>query len=200
MSLDGLVKNLKEEDFKILKKEFPDKWQYWNKKIAWPYNYFNSIDDYNKPVDNSRKEDFFSKLKNKCADDEEIRGTKEVIKVIDFKNGEELTKFYWKSDVISLADVFEKNIKISIEEHGINPLYCVGLPGYFWQCGLKYTDVKLQTLQDKDMILLLEINIRAGIISVMGDRCVQSDKNKDILYVDANNFYGWAMSENPLYR
>ena len=33
-SLDKLVKNLDEDDFKILKKEFPDKWQYLDKKLA----------------------------------------------------------------------------------------------------------------------------------------------------------------------
>ena len=54
-SLDKLVKNLDEDDSKILKKEFPDKWQYLNKKLAYPYQYFNSIDDYKKPVDNSKK-------------------------------------------------------------------------------------------------------------------------------------------------
>ena len=43
MSLDGLVNNLNEEDFKILKKEFPDKWQYLEKKLAYPYQNFNSI-------------------------------------------------------------------------------------------------------------------------------------------------------------
>ena len=45
-SLDKLVKNLDEGDFKILKKEFPDKWQYLNKKLAYPYEYFNNINDY----------------------------------------------------------------------------------------------------------------------------------------------------------
>ena len=34
-SLDKLVKNLDEDDFKFLKKEFPDKWQYLNKKLAY---------------------------------------------------------------------------------------------------------------------------------------------------------------------
>ena len=29
----------------------------------------------------------------------------------------------------------------------------------------------------------------------MGDRYVKSDENKKILYIDANNFYGWAMSQ-----
>ena len=51
-SLDNFVKSLEEEDFKILKKEFPDKWQYLNKKIAYPYQKFNTFDDYQKPVNN----------------------------------------------------------------------------------------------------------------------------------------------------
>ena len=58
-SLDKLVENLDVDDFKILRKEFPDKWQYLNKNLAYPYQYFNNIDDYQKPVNNLKKEDFF---------------------------------------------------------------------------------------------------------------------------------------------
>ena len=88
-SLDKLVKNLDEVDFYFLKKAFPDKWRYLNKKLAYPYEYFNSIEDYQKPVDNLKKEDFFSKLKNDYPDDEEIERTKQIIKVFHMKNGEE---------------------------------------------------------------------------------------------------------------
>ena len=45
------------------------------------------------------------------------------------------------------------------------------------------------------MILLLENNIRGGISRVMGDRYVESNGDKKILYVDANNLYGHSMSE-----
>ena len=194
-SLDKLVKNLDQDDFKILKKEFPDKWQYLNKKLAYPYEYFNSIDDYKKPVDKLEKEDFFSKLKNEYPSEDEIKRTKEIIKLFDIKNGEELTRLYCKSDVILLADVFEKFVKVSTKEYKINPLYCVSLPGYTYQCALKYTDIKLQTLQDKDLILLIENNIRGGISSVMGDRYVKSDENNKIIYADATNLYGHSMSQ-----
>ena len=102
--------------------------------------------------------------------------------------------------MILLPDVFEKFTKVSIIEFGFNPLYCVSLPGYTWQFGLKNTDIKLQTFQDKDLILLLEYNIRGGISSIMGDRYVQSDENKKIFYVDAIIFYGWAMPESLLYE
>ena len=82
---------------------------------------------------------------------------------------------------------------MSVNEFGINPLYCVSLPGYTWECGLKYTGINLQTLQDRDLILILENIIRGGISSVMGDRCVKSDENKKILYMDATNFCGHSM-------
>ena len=194
-SLDKLVKNLDEDDFKILKKEFPDKWQYLNKKLAYPYEYFNSIDDYKKPVDKLEKEDFFSKLKNEYPSEDETERTKEIIKLFNIKDGEELTKLYCKSDVILFADVFEKFVKVSTEEYKINPLYCVSLPGYTYQCALKYTDIKLQTLQDKDLILLIENNIRGGISSIMGDRYVKSDEDNKIIYADATNLYGHSMSQ-----
>ena len=192
---EALLNYMGENDLKILKAGFHDKWKYLTKKLAYPYEYFNSIDDYQKPVDNLEKKDFFSKLKNKCPDDDEIERTMDIIRRFDIKNGVELTEVYLKSDVLLLTCVFEKFIKISVEEYKINPLYFVSLPGYTWQCGLKYTGINLQTLQDKDMILLLENNIRGGISSVMGDRYVKSDHNKKIIYIDANNLYGHSMSE-----
>ena len=104
-----------------------------------------------------------------------------------------------KSDVLLLACVFEKFINISVNEYGINPLYCVSLPRFTWQCGLKYTGINSQTLQDKDMILFLENNIRGGISSVMSDKYIKTDETKKILYLDANHLYCLSMSEPLLY-
>ena len=184
-----------ENDLKLLKTEFPDKWRYLTKKLAYPYEYFNSIEDYEKPVNKLENKDFFSKLKNKCSDDKEIDRTREIIKKFNIKDGKELTQLYCKSDVLLLTCVFEKFIKVSQNEFGISPLYFVSLPGYTWACGLKHTNIRLQTLQDKDMILLIENGIRGGISGVMGDRYVKSDENTNIIYVDANNLYGFAMSQ-----
>ena len=127
-----------------------------------------------------------------------IKKQKEQKKLLGFfniKKGEEITEKFLKSDVLLLTCVFEKFIRVSVIKNGINPLYCVSLPGYTWQCGLKYTGINLQKLQDKDMILLIENYIRGGISSVMEDRFVKSDEKTKILYKDVNNLYGWAMSE-----
>ena len=72
MRLDKSVKNLDKEDFKILRRKFVGNRQYLNKKLAYPYEYFNKIDDYIKPEYNLKKDDFFSKLKKNCPDDEDI--------------------------------------------------------------------------------------------------------------------------------
>ena len=93
--------------------------------------------------------------------------------MFNIKNGEELTQLYLTSDVLPLSCVFEKNTKVSINDFRINPLHCVSLTGFTWQCGLKYTGLNLQTLQDKDLFLTLENNMPGGILSVMGDRYVE---------------------------
>ena len=72
-------------------------------------------------------------------------------------------------------------------------------PGYTYLCGLNYTDKKLQTLQDKDLVLSLEKNIRGGISSVMGDRYNKSNEHKSIFNIDTNNLYGPWMSQMLLY-
>ena len=78
-----------EDDLNELKTGFPDKWKYLTKQLAYPYEYFNIIDDYQKPVDNLKKEKYFSKLKNGYPNDKELERTKEIIKFLNIKNGEE---------------------------------------------------------------------------------------------------------------
>ena len=87
-----LLNYMGENDPKILKTGIPDKWNFLTKKLVYPYECFFSIDDYRKLVDNLKKEDFFSKVENKCPDDEEIGRTIDNIKKFNIKNGEELTQ------------------------------------------------------------------------------------------------------------
>ena len=131
-------------------------------------------------------------MKNKCPSDEKKR-TKENIKMVNFKNGEKLTELYLNSDVFLLACVFKKFIKVSVNQFDINPLYCVSLPGYIWQFGLKNRGINLQTLQNKDLLLTLENNIRGGISSVMGDRYVKSHGKKKMIFMDATNLSGHSV-------
>ena len=125
----------------------------------------------------------------------EPTGWQHLIDKYNITTPQQLTMFYLKMDVFQLTDIFENFVQTSTEEYGINPLYSFSAPGYTWKAGLKLTNIKLDFIKDKHLLLLLENNIRGGTSSVMGDRFVESNENKQILYIDANNLYGWAMSQ-----
>ncbi|KAK3731185.1 hypothetical protein QZH41_019242, partial [Actinostola sp. cb2023] len=70
---------------------------------------------------------------------------------------------------------------------------------------LKMTEVKLELLSDADMLLMIESGVRGGI-SMISKRYAKANnkyikdydgekKSTFIKYLDANNLYGWAMSE-----
>ena len=82
------------------------------------------------------------------------------------KNREKLTKLYMRRDIVLVTSVFEVDI---------NPWNCACLPGFMMRSGMENTGTNLQTLQDKELNLLLEKNFRGGISSVMGDRYLKSD-------------------------
>ena len=189
-SLDKVVKSL--DSFPIMDENgFID--ELFKKKLAYPYEYLN-LDNFQEPL-KLTKEKYWSTLTQSYPSDDDIKRTQELIDKNKIKNGRELLMLYLKMDVLQLADVFENFVESSTREYKINPLYSYSLPGYTWKAGLKLTNIKLDFIKDKELLLLLENNIRGGISSVMGDRHVQSDENKQILYIDANNLKGWAMSQ-----
>ena len=188
-SLDKLVKSL--DNFPIMKLEGMSD-DLFKKKLAYPIEL--NLDNFQEPL-NLTKEDYWSTLTQFYPSDDDIKRTQELIDKDKIKKGREITMVYLKMDVLQLANVFENFVKCSTREYKINPLYSYPLPGYTWKAGLKLTDIKLDFIKDKNLLLLLENNIRGGISSVIGDRHVQSDENEQILYIDANNLYGWAMSQ-----
>ena len=52
---EALLDYMGENDLKIIKSGFPDKWKYLAKKLAYPYEFFNCIEDYQKPVNNLKE-------------------------------------------------------------------------------------------------------------------------------------------------
>ena len=163
------------------------------KKLAYPYEKFN-LNNLHEPL-NLTKEDYWSTLNQSYPCEDDIKRTQQLIDTYNITTAQELTELYLKMDVLQLTDVFENFVEKSTLEYGINPLYSYSLPGYTWKVGLKLTKIKLDFIKDKQLLLLLENNIRGGISSVMGPRFIESNENTKLLYIDANNLYGWAMSQ-----
>ena len=86
--------------------------------------------------------------------------------------------FYLQMDILQLADVLQNFVKTFTDKYGINPLYSFLAPGYTWKAGLKFTETKLDYINE--LLLLLEKNIRGRIAGSLGDR--YRDKYKNFIH------------------
>lgn len=74
-----------------------------------------------------------------------------------------------------------------------------------WDAALKLTDIKLELFDNEEMYTFMERSIRGGISQISkrfakanNKQCKDYDPLKPIthlIYLDANNLYGWAMSQ-----
>ena len=102
-----------------------------------------------------------------------------------------------------LADIFEKFRDKCIEIYGLDPSHFLSAPGLTWQAFLKETEVELELLTDIYILLMIEAGIRGGMCQAVHKYAKASnkymknyDKNIEssyLMYLDANNLYGWAM-------
>ena len=102
------------------------------------------------------------------------------------------------------ADAFENFGNKCIEIYRLNPAHFLSAPGLAWQACLKRTKVKLDLLTDIYMLLMIEKGTRGGICQAIHKYARANNKYmknyKDVMlsyieYLDANNLYGWAMSQ-----
>ena len=102
--------------------------------------------------------------------------------------------------------MYLKNLRDTcIEIYGLDPSYFLSSPGLAWQACLKKTEVKLELLTDYQMLLMIEEGIRGGMCQSTHRYAKANNKymkNYDksiessyLMYLDANNLYGWAMSQ-----
>ena len=92
-----------------------------------------------------------------------------------------------------------------MENYGLDPAHFYTAPGLAWKACLKKTGIRLELLLDPDMLLMFERGIRGGITQSVHwwaaannpymDEYDSSKPTKYLQYLDANNLYGWAMSQ-----
>ena len=70
---------------------------------------------------------------------------------------------YVQTDVLLLADVFERFRGMCLEIYGLDPSRVVSASNLAWHACLKMKSIKLELLTDIDMLLMQEKCIRGGI-------------------------------------
>ncbi|GFU54658.1 uncharacterized protein TNCV_2161271 [Trichonephila clavipes] len=173
-------------------------------KGIYPYEYMDTFQKFNEGCLPS-KEAFFSSLTNETVSDDDYAHCQNVWKSFNLKTLGEYHDLYVTSDVILLADVFQNFRQLCLNFYKLDPCHCYTAPGLAWQACFYMSRVKLELFTDLDMHLFVERGIRGGIsmishrFSSANNKYLDSyDENKPskyILYLDANNLYGWAMSQ-----
>ena len=151
------------------------------------------------------KESFYSNLNMENIEDIDYRHGNNVFKRFKLKNLGEYHDLYVQSDTLLLTDVFENFRNTCLKVYELDLAHFLSLPGLAWQACLKKTNIKLELLTDYDMLLMVEEGIRGGICHSIhrhtkaNNKYMEDyDENKEssyIQYLDANNLYGWAMSQ-----
>ena len=107
-SLDKLVKNVSDEDFKYLSEEFSDeKLELVKKKEIYPYEYFNSFKKF-KETNLPDIDKFFSSLKDCGISEKKFQRACDVWKVFEIKNLGQHHDLYLKTNVLILTCVFSE--------------------------------------------------------------------------------------------
>ena len=134
-------------------------------------------------------------MKDCGISEKEYQRADNVWKVFKIKHLGEYHDLYLKTVVLLLCDVFEKFFSTCLEYYYLDPLHYFSSPGLSWDAMLKMTGIEIQKIDNIGMHLFLEKGMKGGI-SYISKRYSKIDKNKTIMYWDANNLYGWAMSQS----
>ncbi|CAK1546856.1 unnamed protein product [Leptosia nina] len=205
-NLEKLAKNLKDDEFHELRLHFPNQNDFdrLRQKGVFPYEYMTSLECFDLTFLPNKKH-FRSSLTNNDISDADYNRALDVWQHFGCENMLDYSNLYLKTDVLLLTDVFENFRRLCIKTYGLDPAHYYTAPGLSWDAMLKKTNVKLELLTDIDQIAFIKAGIRGGI-SQCSNRYAKSnnkyledfDKNipsSYIIYLDANNLYGWAMSQ-----
>ena len=115
-------------------------------------------------------------------------------------------QLYLLSDICLLADVFQMFRNNSLNEYQLDLAYFLSAPQLTWNALLKHIDRPIQLITDPEMYRMIQPNIRGSNChasvryarannKLMGSLYDPTQPTSYIMEVDANNLYGWAMSQ-----
>ena len=166
-------------------------------KQVFPYSF---ITDYN-ILDEQRNslpayDDFYDTLRCKVVlSREEYAKACRKYQAWGCNSLREYLEIYLKVDVFFLADCFQYFRKLALDDEGLEPTHFFSIPGMSWASALKRTQCKLDVLKDSEMYEVFEVAIRGGLSFVNKHHSAHKEGEVELLYVDVNNLYGWALSE-----
>ena len=203
-SLDKLVDTLPEDAFKLTSKFSPAP-HLTKQKAVYPYEYMTDLSKFDEPR-LPPKHKFHSALGETDITDEDYDRARDIWTAYECKTMKDFHDAYLSTDVLLLADVFEHFRLICMQNYGLEPAHFYTTSGLSFQACLKMTGVKLDLFTDPDKHLFIENSIRGGVSMISNRYAKANNKYTEdgldltrpssfISYLDANNLYGYAMSQ-----
>jgi hypothetical protein len=130
---------------------------------------------------------------------------------LDIQEFQDYMFTYLKTDVLLLADIFTSFRQTCISYYQLDPANYLSAPSLAWDATLLKTGIELDQITDLKTLDFIERMKRGGLCFVGSKRQVRANNKylKDfdpkkpstfIMYWDANNLYGWAMSQVLPYK
>lgn len=196
------------------------------RKNMYPYLWFTDFGKFKLPISELTK--LFDEERLECftenvtdAFTENFKGnTRLYHRIIDsfgFKTVEDYARLYVCMDTLQLADILQETRKVYQRVHRLDMFQFYGLPGYTWaafQYHLGNSPYRPQLFMEGEMdkVCFIARAIRGGCsdsmlrYSKVNNPHMEFPKDYDperpntyLLYLDANNLYGWAMSQDLPY-
>ena len=107
---------------------------------------------------------------------------------------------YLKCEVLLLADVFKKFRNNNLKNNGLCPSLYLSATALSWDAILTMTKVELELISDPDMYIFFEKVREVGFLVFLKANSKYwksydpKQESQHIIYLDANNLYGYAMS------
>jgi hypothetical protein len=224
-SLDALVKNLGSgcQSVSELRTRFPntseqfsndDEFVMMTKKGIYPYEHITSYDNLLAEKLPPRSE-FYNKLAQKECSKDEYRQAEAVFRQFKCQSFLEYHNLYLTADVLLLSDIWSNFVSTCMRIYQLDPHYYYTAPGLSWDAFLYHANAesmrktaqpfKLELLLIQEMYEMFEKSIRGGL-SQISTRYAQANNPQMetydpaqslsyLLYLDANNLYGYAMCQ-----
>ena len=199
-SLEKVITDLVESDhsFPILKKcgwvKTKKQLSLITRKGVFPYSALTSLQKFQEATEIPPKEDFYNDLNDTHISEADYIHAKKVFKAFKCETMEDYLLLYNASDVFLLAEGLLEFRDIVFKTFKVDLFQYISIPQLTQDAFLLYSGAEIELMSDADMFTEIEQNIRGGV-SCVKTRYSEKTEDKVISLIDANNLYGFALSQ-----
>ena len=216
LSLERIVDSIRKDSLETNEENFSCFFQTFRKRYPWvsdesinhilrknifPYRFFSDAEKLDVPISEFRKifepreenRQFFSErvtVEDLAAGYED---TQHVMDTFRCSNARDYHDLYLCCDVMQLADVFDRSMKILWDSHHIHLTRYLGMPSASWAAFLRHDPtMRIPLYEDTFFAEFFKGMIRGGVTSAALRHAV-ADERHSIIYLDVNGLYPYVM-------